>query len=366
MVRVAASKGLSYYRAAGFEDDYARGSTRRRLRILAREPTTTAPFFIVGSGRSGSTLLRMMLAAHSRLSIPPETWYLLPLIRRFSTDRPLSPAEIEAAVSIITGHYRWPDMRLSAQEFRRGVSRLPRPYLRDLVEVVYRWHMQAEGKVRWGDKTPPYIEILPELARMYPDSRFIHLIRDGRDVARSFRDTDWVGWWWHDNAREWIGALECHWRWIRSDIRDRILEVRYEKLVLETEATLREICRFIGEEFEPRMLSWEGQVDQMVPSREMTIHQKLKQKIGPEGVSRWKREMSARQIFVAEAFMRSHLVRLGYECRYASPLWLPVFALTRWVYRALPLVVELPVRAAGYLRKRVGTTGIDRMRQFLK
>jgi len=93
----------------------------------------------------------MMLAAHSRLSIPPETWYLQPLVKRFSFDRPLNPDEIEAAVSIITGHYRWPDMKLSALEFRGAVRQLSRPYLRDLVEVVYRWHMQAEGKVRWGD-----------------------------------------------------------------------------------------------------------------------------------------------------------------------------------------------------------------------
>jgi len=307
-----------------------------------------------------------MLAAHSRLSIPPETWYLQPLVKRFSFDRPLNPDEIEAAVSIITGHYRWPDMKLSALEFRGAVRQLSRPYLRDLVEVVYRWHMQAEGKVRWGDKTPNYIQILPELARMFPDSRFIHLIRDGRDVAKSFQATDWVGWYWHDSVQNWIRALECHWRWIRSDIRDRILEVRYEKLVLETEATLQEICRFIGEEFEPQMLAWEWQVNQLVPSREMRSHSKLKQRIGPEGVSRWKREMSARQIFVTEAFMGSHLMRLGYERRYARPLWLPAFALTRWIYPSLA-AAEFPVRAARYLRKRIlGTTGIERVRRFLR
>ena len=305
----------------------------------------------------------MMLAAHSRLSIPPETWYLLPLVKRFSLDRPLNPDEIEAAVSIITGHYRWPDHKLSAQEFRDAVSRLAQPYVRDLVEVVYRWHMQAEGKVRWGDKTPPYIEILPELARMFPGSRFIHLIRDGRDVAKSFQATDWVGWWLHENAQEWIRAVECHWRWIRSELRDRILLVRYEALVLETEATLREICRFIGEEFEPQMLSWESQVDvdQMVPPREAKFHQKLKQRIDPEGVSRWKREMRARQIFVAEAFMGPQLTRMGYERRYASPLWLPAFALTRGFYRTLKPTFELPTRVSAFLRKRFwvrrGSTG---------
>jgi Sulfotransferase family len=295
----------------------------------------------------------MMLAAHSRLSIPPETWYLLPLVKRFSFDRPLNPDEIEAAVSIITGHYRWSEMKLSTQEFRGAVSQLAQPYLRDVVEVVYRWHLQAEGKVRWGDKTPPYIEILPELARMYPDSRFIHLIRDGRDVAKSFQTTDWVGRWIHDNAAEWVRALDCHWRWMRSGVRDRILEVRYEKLVLEPEATLREVCQFIGEQFEPRMLSWDWQVDRLVPSREMKNHLKLKQRIGPEAVARWKREMGARETFVAEAFMGSHLTRLGYERRYTSPLWQPAFAVTRWYCRTVLPGFDFSLRAARFLRRRL-------------
>jgi hypothetical protein len=318
------------------------------------EVAATAPFFIVGSGRSGSTLLRMMLTCHSRLSIPPETWYLIPLVQRFRIDRPLNADEVESAISIVTSHYRWRDMKLDAQDFRRKAARLPKPYLRDLVEVVYRSHVQAEGKTRWGDKTPVYIEILPQLARMYPNSKFIHLIRDGRDVAKSFQATDWIGRWLHDNAREWTRALACHWRWVRSEFRDRILQVRYEDLVLETEGTLRKICGFIGEEFEPQMLSWQLKVDEQVPARERDVHAKLKLKPGAESVARWKREMSAREMFVSEAFMGSDLTRLGYERRYRSTFWTPAFVLTRLYCRTILPAVELQIRAARFLRKRFG------------
>jgi Sulfotransferase family len=322
--------------------------------MRADEAVTTAPFFIVGSGRSGSTLLRMMLCSHSRLTIPPETGYLVPLVQRFKIDRPLSAAEIKNAASMITRHYRWPDMKLDAQEFRNELSQLTEPYLRDLVEVVYRWHVQAEGKARWGDKTPIYIEILPELAKMYPNSKFIHLVRDGRDVTKSFQATDWVGRWLHDNSREWTRALEHQQRWERSELRHRILQVHYEDLVLETEATLREICQFIGEEFEPQMLSWEGKVDEQVPAREREVHTKLKLKIGSDAVARWKREMSAREMFVSEAFMGAHLARLGYERRYPGPLWAPAFALTRLYCRLMLPAVEMHLRALRFLRKRLG------------
>jgi Sulfotransferase family len=335
-------------------------STTGETRILAREPATS-PFFIVGSGRSGSTMLRMMLAAHSRLTIPPETWYLLALVRRFSIDRPLSAEEVESAIAVITGHYRWPDMQLSAQEFRHAVSRLAQPYLRDLAEVVYRRHLEAEGKLRWGDKTPTYIQIVPELARLFPSARFIHLVRDGRDVAKSFQATGWSGRWLHAGTREWTAALECHWRWMRSDLRDRILLVRYESLVLEPQATLQEICRFVGEELEPQMLSWDWKVDELVPERELSIHRKLKLRIGAEAVERWKREMSAREIFVAEAFMGSHLMRLGYERRYSSALWRPALAGTRLFCRTVLPAVDLAIRAGNFVRSRrwlrIGSTG---------
>jgi hypothetical protein len=339
--------------------------------------STSSPFFIVGSPRSGSTVLRMMLVSHSRLAVPPETYFLIPLVKRFRTDRPLTPVELESVVSMMTGSLNpravtpdkrrrrvstgelallrrfWPDLKLSAQDLQRKVNRLTQPYLRDVVEVVYRWNMEAEGKVRWGNKTPAYIQILPELAKMYPNSRFIHVIRDGRDVAKSLQATGWFGRWLHDNIRVWTKAIEYQSRWSRSGFRDRILEVRYESLVLDTEGTLREICRFLGEEFEPQMLAWESKVDEQIPARQSVYHAKLKSRIGAEGIARWKRAMSAREAFVCEAFMGLHLTRLRYERRYPSRLWAPAFALTRGYCRTVLPVIQFQIRAVRYLRRRL-------------
>jgi hypothetical protein len=294
-----------------------------------------------------------MLCSHSRITIPPETWYLLPLLQRFGVEAVLNAAETDAAVAMITQHYRWPDQKLDAREFRRDVSQIAAPRLRDVVEVVYRTHMQAEGKARWGDKTPIYIEILPQLARMFPDSRFIHLVRDGRDVAKSHQAAGWYGQWLHDNTREWIRALDCDRRWAASDLGKRILPVRYEQLILDAEATLRRICLFIGEEFEPQMLSWERQVDEQVPDRERRIHTKLKRRSGPDDVARWKREMTGRELFVAEAFMGAHLSRVGYERRYPGALWAPAFALTRLYCRTVLPAVAMQMRAVRFLRRRL-------------
>ena len=151
-----------------------------------------APFFIVGAGRSGTTLLRLILAGHSRLHIPPETWFLRPLVRDF----PLTGASDATAGrtrdrddgsgTSAGPTWTWPRMNC-------GV-RLPRCRSRrcvDLIDLVYRHLLEASGKQRLGDKTPHYFAIVPELATLYPGAKFIYLVRDGRDVAISWIDAGW-------------------------------------------------------------------------------------------------------------------------------------------------------------------------------
>jgi len=312
---------------------------------------STAPFFIVGSGRSGTTLLRVILASHSRISIPPETWYLNRLQEFLELKRPLLPDEVERVAQIMTNHYRWPDMDIDANEFRFEVSQIRTPYLRDVAEVVYRKHVERDHKSRWGDKTPGYIAILPQLADIFPEAKFIHFIRDGRDVAKSFQLRQWYGPWLHENTREWIESMDFNERWSRTELSSRIFQASYENLVLDTEKSVREICDFLGEQFEPQMLSWQRQVDNLVPAREAHIHSNLKQEPDASNIARWKREMTLREVFVAEAFMGRHLKSLGYELKFSSAAWSPLFAIARWYCREVWPRLNYPVRAVRRLRR---------------
>jgi hypothetical protein len=312
-----------------------------------------APFFIVGSGRSGSTLLRLMLASHSRIAIPKETWFLTALVERFPSDRLLQESEIVEAIAVMTHHERWPDMGLDAAEVRRRVAKMSGVRLRSLVEVVYRWHMEVEGKSRWGDKTPPYIEIVPALAALFGDAKFIHLIRDGRDVAKSFQKQDWNGPWMDGYTREWLRAVELDMRLGETPLNERILRIRYEDLVLHPEATLRKICSFIDERFEDQMLLWQGKVNGAIPDRERKFHSGLSRDLNPSDVGRWQREMTSREIFVAEALIGAQLSHFGYELRYRSKLWRPLLAATRIYCRKVLPVVGLPRKVSGVVRRRL-------------
>lgn len=290
-----------------------------------------APFFIVGSGRSGSTLLRVMLASHSRLCMPPETWFLLPLVEKFPLAGALSNAQVTELLNIVTSHYRWPDLNINPTVISAKVNSLISPTLRDICNVIYSTLAESAGKQRWGDKTPPYIKILPQLVELYPNARFIHLVRDGHDVTKSFQSKGWYGPALHSNTIEWKTAAECMRRYEVEPWQDQLITIRYEALVQHTELELRKICNFLGEEFETTMLEKQPHAEHLIPERERKIHEKITRKPADTDTFRWKRELSALEILIIESYIYSELDQSGYERMYKGVNWIPVFAMTRFL-----------------------------------
>lgn len=311
--------------------------------------TSGPPFFIVGSGRSGSTLLRIILAAHPSVCIPPETHFILPLVDSFPIDRPLAAEQVRAALRVITEHYRWPDLKIPTEELFREFEGREEPMLCDILSFVYDRLARREDATTWGDKTPPYIKIVPRLATLFPQARFIHLIRDGHDVARSFQTTGWYGPWLHDNTVEWREAVACRARWEREGI--PMLDVRYEDLVLDLEGTTRRIAEFLGIEVIPEMLDWGAEVYDKIPGREQHIHGKLGRRPEPSDIYRYRRNMGFRECLIVESWIHRELEANGYERRLSSPLWRPVFAVVRGIQR---IGFPLGSRVKRVLRALVG------------
>src|SRR6185369_1116749 len=110
-----------------------------------------------------------------------------------------------------------------------------------------------------GDKTPGYSRHLPAIGTLLPEASFLHLIRDGRDVALSLRPQ------WFAPSRE-IEELAAHWRdGVETARRDgarcrRYLEVRFEALVLDSERVLREICGWLELPYDSAMLDYPARV----------------------------------------------------------------------------------------------------------
>ena len=206
--------------------------------------------FIVGTGRCGTTLLRMMLDAHPELAIPPETHFFPALGSAFE-----DPSKgLDDFLTLLSTFHTWPDFGLEVGALGEALGSSGAFDLTRALRTFYRLYAEKFGKPRWGDKTPIYFASMGLVQRMMPEARFIHLIRDGRDVALSIKDL-WFG---PDSIREVAGWWVSRINQARSQVEELpwYLEVRYEDLVRDPERVLREICAFIDLPWNPIMLDY--------------------------------------------------------------------------------------------------------------
>ena len=219
---------------------------------------THAPFpCIVGAPRSGTTLLRFMLDAHPDLAIPPETGFLP------RTAWLVPPLFLRSRLFRLITHYprsrpNWEDFHMQPADLWESWREI-RPFsVAEAVRAFYRLYARQHGKSRFGDKTPFYARAMPAIRTLLPEVRFIHIIRDGRDVALSLRKMPFA-------PSQEIAALACHWKrtvtMARTDGRRSggYFELRYEDLISDPEAKLRVICDFLRLDFDACMLDyWKG------------------------------------------------------------------------------------------------------------
>jgi hypothetical protein len=245
--------------------------------------------FVVGCSRSGTTLLRAMLDAHPALTVPPESHFALAR----------SPRALRRALRRDPWFALWgidaPDLR--------GLD------VPAAVRALFAAYAAARGKPRYADKTPHYVSHLPLLAARFPEARFVHVVRDGRDVALSLLEVPW--------GPDDLEGAAGHWRRRVLEGRaaalrpDRYREVRYEALVADPEGALRPLCAWLGLDWHPALLAPRGAA-LTVPYPEH--HARLALAPTP-GLRDWRRDMAAADAARFAAVAGDALAELGYPAR---------------------------------------------------
>ena len=283
---------------------------------------------VVGSPRSGTTLLRLMLDSHTELAIPPETGFLTLGAKLWGGGDRLRRKFFRAVVNHPEAAPAWPDFGVSEGDFWRELTEINPFNVADGYRAFYKLYAARHGKQRWGDKTPIYCLHLDAIRKVLPEARFIHIIRDGRDAALSLRGM-WFspGWEIETQAAYWRRCVHAARR--AGFGRPDYLEVGYEELVLNTRETLERVCAHVGLSFEPAMLSYYERAPERLAehqgreradgtplvTREERLRQQERTKAPPDPrrVFAWKREMDVkeRQKFLSVA--GDLLEELGYE-----------------------------------------------------
>jgi hypothetical protein len=210
---------------------------------------------IVGAPRSGTTLLRLMLDAHPDMAIPPETGFLALAPALDGAGPEARQRFFEAVTSYPPDAPAWNDFGLDKRGFRLRLDRLDPFSVADGFREFYRSYAERFGKPRWGDKTPMLCHHLRAIEPVLPEAHFLHIIRDGRDVALSWRQ------WWFAPGRD-MPTLAARWRECVLAGREQgravrhYLEVSYEQLVRDPETVLRKVCAFVDLDYSTALLEF--------------------------------------------------------------------------------------------------------------
>ncbi len=275
---------------------------------------TGPPVVVLGVSRSGTSLLRHMLDHHSELAIPPESYFIPALWDRYRRRR-----DTEALLTDLGYSGRLYEWAVSMADVRR---QLPRSAgFADVITAVYGSYARARGKHRFGDRTPLYMQHLDVLEDAFPHARYVHIMRDGRNAALSFlamRHRPRLSWAWPrglgDFAAQWRLEVEGARRFGATVAAGRYLELRYEDLVIEPEVKLRDVCAFLGLDFEAAMLDYYRDVD----PTQLKDHARLREPATP-GARDWRRQMRPATVQRFEATAGDLLAALGYERAFPVP-----------------------------------------------
>lgn len=271
-------------------------------------------FFIVGPHRAGTTLLQAMLSSHSALTMPPETGFFDQVWPRRQSLGLLTDAGNQVRIGqFVNGpDCSVSDLGLDWPTVMRTVASTPAGY-DDLFVSLMTVYANSRGKRRAGEKSPRHLFAADEIIRLYPQAKFICLIRDPRGVVRSERETNWGSRSVCRITRRWCRVVDEAARLQRSWPADRFRMVRYEDLVAQPESTLRALCEFLGESFEPQMLRFHERPDAERGFRSDEVwKQNTLHGVDVGRAEQWRRDLSPAQIKMIERVAGGRLIQQGY------------------------------------------------------
>jgi len=324
------------------------------------------PVFVVGSPRSGTTLVAQLLSQHSDLFVYNETVFY-DYAAGLGRNKSITPAQIKSASEYLINRIEFTVSKEVSKDFGCVIQENEREFIvfefnkkldamsGDItLSMVFDAFMSSaaeiKGATRWGEKTPNHVFHMDEIAADFPDARFIHVIRDPRSFLKSYK----FSWSVHGaknpksakklyhpyvTSRLWKSSVDA---FSRSKSRiggDTCIEVRYEDVVNNTAQVMNELFEFLGEQVSH---------DINLPGGSNSSFDKNKNK-----------DLDSWEIDVCEYVCRKGIRQYGYQSNKAaltsfislfrSVLTLPVFAVQAWI------IIKRRYKGGlwSYLRKRL-------------
>lgn len=290
----------------------------------------SAPIFIVGNPRSGTTMFRLMLAAHSKINIPPESEFIVRLYQKYGHIQSFKKEKLLNILSDLCGdnaivnlEEQW---QISLSGFDENIERLFGKSYAEFCESLYIFYAHAkglDGKAMWGDKNNAYGNYVDVLTDLYPQAKFIHIVRDGRAVLSSYQQLD------IDKnqkyapllpkdpvvvAENWVDMVDRIDRHLQRFASGHYITVRYEDILDDFELSISKVCDFLGVNYEHSMkLFHQVNIKHLMEPVNYSWKENTRKPLDRGKATAWRERLSPNDICRFESVAASKLVQHGYK-----------------------------------------------------
>lgn len=285
--------------------------------------------FILGNPRSGTSLFRLMLNSHSMINATPECGFLHWWYKKYADwdSSCVTSNRLDEYISDLESSKRIEDWKMDyAQLKEKIVQENPDNYAK-LGEIVYVFYGEQKGKKAKviADKNNYYINHFNDLNEIWPDAKYILVIRDGRDVACSYLNIETLV----TNspykpklstdiktiAKEWLTNNQNVLSFLESLNNNQFMVIRYEDFVTNSELYLTKVCNFLGLNFESNMLNYyiKNAKEQDEPLSSLDWKKKTLEKPDKDNIGKYKMELEKQSIEEFNTTATDLLQKFNYE-----------------------------------------------------
>lgn len=279
------------------------------------------PFvFIIGRPRSGTTMLRSMLDAHPNVRIPLESAFIKNLFPKYGKLKKWSKPLILKFFSELINQPQFNLWTIDNDFLKQQLLGMPEDStFQDVCKIIYSnavsFFKKEELKIL-ADKNPPYTLSIPLLLKIFPEARFIYIVRDYRDNILSMKNVDF--------EKPWTSSLAFRWKYYNKKFlkaynknNSRFHIIKYEDLVSEPRNYLTGLCTFLGIEYTEEMIHYNHIKDQALKIYPQELinryHKSLFEPISPGKVGLWKNKMTTNEVMKCDLIVGNYAEKMDYE-----------------------------------------------------
>lgn len=323
-----------------------------------QQDSEVAPIFIVGSGRSGTTLLRNIVNASEQIHIPYESDFIARAFPYYFSKLELDNEDYRSLVKMFVYTSQKEGWHMSEEYILKYLKNTSPQSFADVNKSIYEAYLQKEGFMnqRWGIKSPVLIANLERVSHVFPNAKIVHIVRDGRDVYLSYRNIHDKGntseafgpktilqssLYWIDAVRR-IETFNHHSEALKTHHKS-IYEIRYEDILNSPSTTIRNLFDFIGIEYTDSVLKefMQSKSNQKLlclqSYHQQSVQDNLKGSIDSNNTEKFKKEMSRFERFIFEFLAVPYLRKYNYSIE----------------FKFLEIFIFSPIRSMIYLCARV-------------